>query len=1251
MKIGYSGHIENTGWTATAYDGETCGTVGDALRLEALIIELVEHEGIDIDVNYQVHVQNYGWMDWVAGGAVAGTEGEGLRLEAIRIILVGTDASKYELKYRLHVENIGWQVWYSDGEMAGTTDVALRAEAVEIRIRKLKDDPTEDPDITIPETPVVSDILVIPVDTALAASYSTHIENKGWQKAVHGGIMAGTAGKALRLEAIRINVINFGDLDLGISYETHIENVGWLSAVANGVVSGTTGEGKRLEAIKINLTGADAADYMVWYRGHGQNYGWTEYSHDGEICGTEGEGLRLEAIEILITKVGVSLIRQPGEMDGISTRYQTHIENLDWTPWVLNGVTSGTTGRGLRMEAFVLELYQFENIDVSVSYRGHIQDVGWQNWVNEGEICGTTGEGLRLEAIEIILTGSAADEYDLLYRVHIENYGWSDFVKEGTTAGTTGEGLRLEAISVILLKKADQSAIITNEVVNKIPYVQIWGQNFPFEPFLLHDIRTDYKMAGALQIAEGQNKSKSFSFDIDPTHEYYDDLHNMRTTIQVYEIDSNLSKRQVFEGRVFEKDSGFNRIKTVTCEGEFGYLNDSIQRPKKFENMTPEEFLTNILNIHNMSVTADKRFFMGVCTVVNEKDNASRELTEYKKTINVITETVNSLGGYLAIRHVGNIRFLDYLESYRVVNSQPIEFGKNLLDVRKTDFSNGVITALIPYGAEVGEGDEKHRIDIKTVNDSCDFIYDPTAVAVYGWLFDSVEFDSVEDPTLLLQKGREYLDIASHSAGISIEVDAIDLNQINIDIERIKLGDNVRVVSKPHDIDMYLPVTKITRMLGRADKGKITLGSSIPALTDYVSGAATRNYYGDPTANSIKNLEFVSNELSFLIKTTAETVDEQVTTINETALAMTAFGASLTSTQTTVSSLGEQVNQAGVDITALSAGLSAAQTSLDGKVSTASIIASINASGESGVKIIADKLTLTGVCTFSNDTVALMASNARTNAVNDVKTGLTTDGFTTIDGGNISTANLTFSGGITGSMFGIVSSFSISTDGNINVPSGGVLNFGSTNKATITKNSSADLWISNPGAIYLHPTVDYTRIYKLSAEDQPRNIPLTSTTAANKINKIQYIPNGSEPNDYIQFELASPSWGQALVGINPWQSDRNLKTNIQESKIDALATISKIRPRSYNWKRSGEYEDCGFIAQEIEQDLGEKHVMKIKQDDGSISYQLKEKGFVPLLTKAIQELNTKFKETTAQQANEIAYLKYQIKELKGETIC
>ena len=124
--IEYLTHVQNVGWTEKKANGETAGTTGESLRLEALIVES------DYDLRLKAHVQNIGWQDWVSRGEIAGTVGQSLRMEAFKIELLG-DTDKH-VWYRVHVENVGWTDWAIDGAVVGSVGQSLRMEAIEIQI-------------------------------------------------------------------------------------------------------------------------------------------------------------------------------------------------------------------------------------------------------------------------------------------------------------------------------------------------------------------------------------------------------------------------------------------------------------------------------------------------------------------------------------------------------------------------------------------------------------------------------------------------------------------------------------------------------------------------------------------------------------------------------------------------------------------------------------------------------------------------------------------------------------------------------------------------------------------------------------------------------------------------------------------------------------------------------------------------------------------------------------------------------------
>lgn len=139
--------------------------------------------------------------------------------------------------------------------------------------------------------------------------------------------------------------------------------------------------------------------------------------------------------------------------------YTTHVQNVGWQDCVADGVMSGTSARGLRLEGIKI----VSGIQgLGVSYKTHVQNIGWQDDVADGAMSGTSGKGLRLEGIQIQLTGEEVDKYDVYYRVHAQNVGWMGWAKNGADAGTAGYGYRLEGIEIEIVEKGAAAPGSTN---------------------------------------------------------------------------------------------------------------------------------------------------------------------------------------------------------------------------------------------------------------------------------------------------------------------------------------------------------------------------------------------------------------------------------------------------------------------------------------------------------------------------------------------------------------------------------------------------------------------------------------------------------------------------------------------------------------------------------------------------------------------------------------------------------------------
>lgn len=331
---GWQGDENNANkWFA---NGKMAGTSGKAKRLEGIKIRVYGNDSLGIQ--YTTHCQSYGWLPWSANGEMNGTEGEAKRLEAIKIQLTGADKEKYDVYYRVHAQSYGWLAWAANGAPAGTAGYAKRLEAIQIVIVKKG----ESFDHAIGNIQSARGEAYIASSTANAnpvvtgennvnVEYRTHVQSFGWQGWKYNGVMSGTSGKAKRLEGINIKLTN-KPYSGSIVYTTHVQSIGWQGNENNvntwfrdGQMAGTSGRAKRLEAIRIALTGEMAEHYDVYYRVHAQTYGWLAWAKNGEAAGTAGLSKRLEGIQIvLVPKGGAAPANNYGGV--VTTNKQTYIK-------------------------------------------------------------------------------------------------------------------------------------------------------------------------------------------------------------------------------------------------------------------------------------------------------------------------------------------------------------------------------------------------------------------------------------------------------------------------------------------------------------------------------------------------------------------------------------------------------------------------------------------------------------------------------------------------------------------------------------------------------------------------------------------------------------------------------------------------------------------------------------------------------------------------------------------------------------
>lgn len=356
---------------------------------------------------------------------------------------------------------------------------------------------------------------------------------------------------------------------------------------------------------------------------------------------------------------------------------------------------------------------------------------------------------------------------------------------------------------------------------------------FADETLIYDSTLEDYKIGQGTVTLE-LDKAGSFVFSLYPDHFYYDRFVSLRTVVTVYK-----ANRIVFRGRVIDETTNYQNNKVLTCEGELGFLQDSIVRPYNFSG-TPAQLFRQFINSHNGQVGEFKRFKVGTVTVTDANNYIARENAGYESTMSNLTSRLleDATGGHFYITHGDDGRdpvpTIHYLADFTKVASQAIEFGVNLRNYAKAVKAQDVATAIIPLGATVDDGNsdtEDPKLTIASVNGGRDYVYSAKGVALYDWIFRTVDWDDVTDPAHLKARAEAYVAEVVNKA-ITIDLTAVDLHFLDRSIESFNVCEYVRVTSQPHNFeDVLLCNRQVLNLLNPAND-TMTLGHTFKTFTE-----------------------------------------------------------------------------------------------------------------------------------------------------------------------------------------------------------------------------------------------------------------------------------------------------------------------------------------------------------------------------------------------------------------------------------
>ena len=356
------------------------------------------------------------------------------------------------------------------------------------------------------------------------------------------------------------------------------------------------------------------------------------------------------------------------------------------------------------------------------------------------------------------------------------------------------------------------------------------------------------------------SKAGTLEFTILPTHPMYDSFHKMKTYIRVMQDDYEL-----FRGRVLEIEDTTYMERHIQCEGDLSYLIDSLQPPQQTiaadtkstttkSNATyraqygnhvaaksstiqkldlgdvtnsrgqlAAQFSKYILQ-HNSQMEVDKQFTVGNVTMT-DVGTVSFTSNSYRDTKSAVdSDLVKQYGGYLQTRKNANgPTYIDWLKQPGVASTQRIVLGVNLIDLQQKHEGDELFTIFVP----IGDSD----LTIASVNNGNIGIEDAAGIAKYGKIYKTQSYSGITDVAELKKLGEDYMTANCKPDKLSLTIKAVDMNLLDGEVDAIRVGSTVTVVSDPHDISVALTCISIEYDIQNPENNTYEIGDPTETLS------------------------------------------------------------------------------------------------------------------------------------------------------------------------------------------------------------------------------------------------------------------------------------------------------------------------------------------------------------------------------------------------------------------------------------
>lgn len=310
-----------------------------------------------------------------------------------------------------------------------------------------------------------------------------------------------------------------------------------------------------------------------------------------------------------------------------------------------------------------------------------------------------------------------------------------------------------------------------------------------------------------------------FNFTVPLSNPRYSEIVD-HSIITVYEDNA-----EIWRGEIRDIKQNFDKSLNVYCLEDMAWLGECAVAMTSITNQTYGQRFSAAIATYNTNQVAKRQFTAGILTSITTTDMCTWQ-PQYEEDLLTCLRNYIADDGYVRIRreYSGGVltRYVDIvkLSDYGEQADQKIEFGSNLLNFVKEMDDTNFLNVIYPYGKET-ETPLYGEIMQRTVGTPQE---NAASIAAFGRRERSVIFET-DSIAKLNSLAQSYLNRYSQPS-MKIEVKAVDLGNIEV-VNRIHLGDSVRIIANTFGIDQWSYATKQELNLLNIADNQITLTDAV----------------------------------------------------------------------------------------------------------------------------------------------------------------------------------------------------------------------------------------------------------------------------------------------------------------------------------------------------------------------------------------------------------------------------------------